>query len=63
MDFHRAKEIVKSADHIQVLYKDKQIWIEGLNEADETADVTTGSQFEKRMTVPINQLVEVHNKH
>lgn len=60
MDIQRAKEIVNSSNNIQVLYKDKSIWIEGLNEMDQTAAVTTGPQFEKRMTVPINQLEEVH---
>ncbi|KJS81671.1 MAG: hypothetical protein JM58_16500 [Peptococcaceae bacterium BICA1-8] len=63
MDIQRAKEIIDSSDSIQVLYKDKAIWITGINETEKTAEVATGPQFKEKMTVPINQLEEIHNKH
>ena len=63
MDIQRAKEIVNSSDSIQVLYKDKSIWITGIDEAAQTAEVATGPQFKEKMTVPINQLEEIHKKH
>lgn len=63
MKMARAKEIVNSPDSIPVLYEDKSIWITSLNEGEETADITTGCQFEERITVPVNKLEEVHNKH
>jgi len=63
MDLQRAKEIVNSPDNVQVLYKDKAIWITGLNEAAQTAEVATGPQFKEKMTVPISELEETHKKH
>jgi len=63
MEYQRAVEIVKSPDYIQVLHKDKSVWIKHLNPSLKTAEVTSGPQFEDKMTVPINELEEVHNKH
>lgn len=63
MDLQRAKEIINSPDNIQVLYQDKSIWIESLNEEEQTAMVTTDAQFKEKMTVPIGQLEEIHKKH
>ncbi|MFZ5946284.1 MAG: H-type small acid-soluble spore protein [Bacillota bacterium] len=63
MDFQRAKEIVKSPNNIQVLHKDKAIWITNLDEKSQTAEVTAGPQFEEKMTVAVNELEEVHSKH
>ncbi|MDK2823902.1 MAG: hypothetical protein PWQ67_497 [Clostridia bacterium] len=63
MDFERAKEIVNSPDNIQVLHKDKSIWITNLNASTKTAEIATGPQFQERMTVPVSELEEVHKKH
>lgn len=63
MDFQRAQEIVNSPNHIQVLHQDKSVWIKSLNSQAQTAEVTSGPQFEDKMTVPVNELEEVHNKH
>ncbi|MFZ7104821.1 MAG: small, acid-soluble spore protein, H family [Peptococcaceae bacterium] len=63
MDFQRAQEILNSPENIQVLHKDKSIWITDLNEREKTAEVAAGPQFKTKMTVSLADLEEIHNKH
>lgn len=57
MDLKRAKQIMESRDTIRVLYERKPVWIESLNEIDNTAQISfTGSSGEE--IVSVNKLVE-----
>ena len=60
MDFQRAQQIINSPETIQVIYKDKSVWLENLDQSTNTALVSTGDEFKKQMTVKINELEEAH---
>lgn len=57
MNFHRAEEILKSTDTINVQFQSNNVWIEEIDKENNTAHVT---YLENRHTidVDIDQLVE-----
>ncbi|MEJ8553544.1 H-type small acid-soluble spore protein [Tepidibacter sp. Z1-5] len=60
MILRRVTEILQSNDNIEVLYKDEPIWIENLDSRTKTAYVKSIDN-DKRMVVPIIELVENEN--
>jgi len=57
MDLRRAQEIMESSDTISVLYQNKPVWIENLNEMDNTAQVSY-TDTKAGAVVSVNKLVE-----
>jgi len=58
MNTRRAKEIVSSPNMINVTYNGQEIYIENVNESNETAKVHPLNQPEKKQEVPLNSLRE-----
>ena len=56
MDFQRAKEIFESKGIIEVVYQDKPVWIEAINQ-DQTAQISFFDS-ELQTEVPIAHLKE-----
>ncbi len=59
MEFSRAQQIVSSPDKIDVFYKGSVIWIEGLNENNQTAYITNIENHQKSH-VPVSLLFELY---
>jgi small acid-soluble spore protein H (minor) len=60
LNIGRAKQIVESPEEIEVHYRGVPVWIQHLNEAEETARVYTRERPDDEMVVPVQQLNEVH---
>ncbi|MCC5911008.1 MAG: H-type small acid-soluble spore protein [Clostridiaceae bacterium] len=59
MDFKRAEEIVKSAQHIEVLHNSKPVWINELHADKQTAEVQESLHpTAAKKEVPVNELKE-----
>ncbi|KUO64089.1 MAG: hypothetical protein APF84_08245 [Gracilibacter sp. BRH_c7a] len=59
MDIIRARQIVASQKNIDVFYKGSFVWIEKLDEHNETADVKNLETHQK-VSVPISMLFELY---
>ncbi|MEW9124197.1 MAG: H-type small acid-soluble spore protein [Thermotaleaceae bacterium] len=57
MQFVRAQQILSSENTISVHYQGSPIWIEKLDEHNQTALITAEN---RQMTVPIKELQEIH---
>lgn len=57
MQFVRAQQILSSENTISVHYQGSPIWIEKLDEHNQTALITAEN---RQMTVPIKELQEMH---
>ncbi|HHW04129.1 MAG TPA: H-type small acid-soluble spore protein [Thermoanaerobacterales bacterium] len=62
MDFERAREIVDSTDTYEVFYKNKLVWINGLDPKRKTAHIKILSE-DIDEDVPVNELREGDNLH
>jgi len=60
MDVGRAKQIVDSPETIEVLYQGVPVWIQNVNEGNETARVYTRENPDDEKVVSVNELREVH---
>lgn len=58
MRFQRAQEILASPDIIEVLYHGTPVWIETVNQEEETARIKADALPEKEKTVSVNELQE-----
>lgn len=58
MNANRIKQILSSSADIEVKYNGTSIWIDQLNEDEETATVHLRGPLEERTTVEIKELVE-----
>lgn len=58
MQYDRAKEIINSPKTFHVLYNGTPVWIENLNNNNQTADVIIKNTSE-RINVPVNKLEEI----
>lgn len=58
MDKNRAKEIVNSPEMIKVTYQGVPIYMQNVNENDETVRVYPLSNPENEQNVPLSSLVE-----
>ncbi|RKQ33549.1 H-type small acid-soluble spore protein [Oceanobacillus halophilus] len=58
MNKHRAQEIAQSADTIQVMYEDKPIYIQHVDENTDTARVFPLNEPEHEFEVNLSDLVE-----
>jgi small acid-soluble spore protein H (minor) len=56
----RAKQIVDSPTEIQVHYQGVPVWIQNVNEGDETARVYTRDNPDDEKVVAVAELNEVH---
>ncbi len=59
MDINRAKQILNSSSNIEVLYNNKPIWIENLDEAHKIAKIKI-LENKININVPIIDLTETH---
>lgn len=59
MEIVRARQIVASPKNIDVFYKGSFVWIEKLDEHNESADVTNLETHQK-VNVPISLLFELY---
>lgn len=57
MIINRAKEIIESPKHIEVLHNGNQVWIENVNTSNGTAHVRVLENNEN-IVVPVNELNE-----
>ena len=55
MIFNRARQIFESSESIQVQYRGKPVWIDGLNQEGETARISTDTET---LTVLVQELLE-----
>ncbi|MBA4541462.1 MULTISPECIES: H-type small acid-soluble spore protein [Thermoactinomyces] len=53
MDLERAKEILKSPEHIEVTYRGRPVWIEMVDEHAEKAQVHEEVNKDNVMIVPV----------
>lgn len=60
MDIGRAKQIVESPDEIKVLFQGTPVWIQNLDENDQTARVYTRENPDNEKTVSVGELTEAH---
>ncbi|MCT4508611.1 MAG: H-type small acid-soluble spore protein [Tepidibacter sp.] len=60
MLLRRATEILQSNGNVEVLYNNEPVWLENIDSRTETVYVKSLSK-DKRMVVPIDELVE--NEH
>lgn len=58
MEFSRAKQIFSSPKHIEVWYKGDSVWIESLDEYNQSAEIKNLESDEK-LHVPVSLLFEV----
>lgn len=58
MEMSRAEQIVSSSRNIDVFYLGSYVWIEKLDRADETAEITNLETLE-RDVVPVSMLFEI----
>ncbi|MDL4841029.1 H-type small acid-soluble spore protein [Aquibacillus rhizosphaerae] len=58
MNSQRAKEIIDSATMVNVIHEGTPIYIQNVNEAEETARVFPVDQPENEKEVPLNSLTE-----
>ena len=58
MNSHRAKEIMESPDTISVTYQGQQIYIQNVNDMEETARIYPLDHPEEEKDVPLNALHE-----
>ncbi|WP_202081491.1 H-type small acid-soluble spore protein [Caldalkalibacillus salinus] len=61
MNIGRAKQIVEAPEEIEVRYQGTPVWIQNLNEGEETARVYTREEPDDEQVVPVGQLVEVRH--
>lgn len=59
MDVKRVKQILSSSAEIDVEYNGVSVWIDSLNEEDQTAMVHLQGPLEETSTVEITELKEV----
>lgn len=59
MNIQRAKQIIESANEIEVHYKGVPVWIQNVDEAGSTARVYKRSTPDNEIVIPIDQLEEV----
>ncbi len=57
MNFSRVQEIFDSPRAVSIFHNGKSVWIESLDQSNETATVRTPAE---KMTVSVNELNEVH---
>lgn len=60
MDIGRAKQIIDSPTEIEVLYQGVPVWIQTVNEGNETARVYTRENPDDEKVVSVRELNEVH---
>jgi small acid-soluble spore protein H (minor) len=58
MNVSRAVQIVESTDEFLVTYNDIPVWIQRVNEDNETARVYSAQDPEKEMDIPVEHLEE-----
>ena len=58
MEMSRAQQIISSSGNINVFYLGSYVWIENLNRADASAEITNLETQEKDI-VPVSMLFEV----
>lgn len=58
VELKRAKQILSSPADIDVIYNGTSIWIDDINENDQTATVHLRGPLEERTTVPVAELEE-----
>lgn len=58
MNANRIKQILSSSADIEVKYNGTSIWIDQINDDEETATVHIRGPLEERTTVEIKELVE-----
>lgn len=63
MDHKRAKEIISSPIMADVTYKGSKIYMEDVNEADQTCTIHYMSQPENSLKVPLTTLKEHGTNH
>lgn len=59
MDIGRAKQIVESPKEIEVHHQGVPVWIQHLNEAEETARVYTRENPDQELEVSVRELNEI----
>lgn len=59
MNYQRAMEILKSPDIIDVLYRDKNIWIKDVDRDTNMAKVSSGPHANDEQKVAIDKLKEI----
>jgi small acid-soluble spore protein H (minor) len=60
MNVTRANQIVESPKEIEVHYEDTPVWIQHVNNEEETARVYTREAPDDEMVVPVQELREIH---
>ncbi len=63
MNSQRAKEIIESPETIAVTYNEEPIYIQNVDESNETARVSSLNNPEIELDVPIRMLIEESNFH
>ncbi|MEX2104163.1 MAG: H-type small acid-soluble spore protein [Bacilli bacterium] len=63
MNYERAKEILHSSETIEVLYNGSPIWIEGLDDTNQTASISSDQLNEKPTKVSVEELQEGTHNH
>ncbi|SDC89421.1 small acid-soluble spore protein H (minor) [Melghirimyces thermohalophilus] len=59
MNVMRAMQIVDSPEEIEVRHNNVPVWIQHVNEAEETARVYTRAQPDDEQSVPVEELQEI----
>ena len=59
MDVTRMAEIMTSPHNISVMYRNQPVWIESLNEIEQTAAISYIGSGKSGETVPVGELVEM----
>jgi small acid-soluble spore protein H (minor) len=58
VNINRAQQIVESAKEIEVLYHGDPVWIQNIDEQEQTARVYTADEPDREMDVPVKELRE-----
>ena len=58
MNNQRAKEIISSPVMVNVMYNDSKIYMENLNENNQTCTIHYLHKTEKKLDVPLSSLIE-----
>lgn len=60
MNVGRAKQIIESPEEIIVHYQGEPVWIQHVDEKQETAQVYTRENPDEELTVSVAELKEIH---
>lgn len=58
MNYQRAKEIIASPNMVNVTYNETKVYLESLNDSDQSCNVHFLSQPATRLSVPLSSLQE-----